>query len=158
VNFNIKATAIGIAFLAVMLVLVYLLMGTDHRSTTSSRKASNTRVEQPNPPVQPPSPFSSNPAATPQAPGATGSQPPGLPMNNASMESYKRGKKFFQAGNFNEAALAFEQALKENPNNPIFYIALATSYEKMEQWEKGYVVLKRYMEMTLGSMEAYEQR
>ena len=63
-----------------------------------------------------------------------------------SFAFYGKGKQLFLSGDYAGAREYFKKALDKDPRNPILYLALASTHEKLGEWEKAYKVLKTYIQ------------
>ncbi len=50
-------------------------------------------------------------------------------------------KEYFSKGQFEKAAVAYEELLKSNPNNSVYFSSLVACYQELKQYEKSEKVI-----------------
>jgi hypothetical protein len=135
-----KAIVVALIFLLVLLAVVYAIVERERPvagtlgkptedSTTVVPAAGETLTERP------------TPAAVPSA------VPPAAPMAVPASASFVAGTKALREQRYPDAVTAFRAALRDDPNNPLIHLALATAYEGAKDWENAYRSMKAYAQL-----------
>ncbi len=69
-------------------------------------------------------------------------------------KDFKRGNELFQAGNYQEAAQAYQEAINKEPGEPIYYNNLGISHTKLGKYEEAIQVFKKMLEIQPESVSA----
>lgn len=71
-------------------------------------------------------------------------------IQTLAQEAYREGQSAFAKENYAEAIKHFQKAVSHQSDIPMFYLALATSYEALGQWEEAYNMMKKYVKLMFG--------
>lgn len=77
-----------------------------------------------------------------------------LPKQIPGRKESVEGIKLFQQGNYEEAAKLYQKAIDKNPEDPIHYYNLGTTYIRMDRPEEAIKVFKKMIEIQPDSFSA----